>query len=507
MNTKKILPTEPYEGEEPYLFISYSHKNNDQVWPVIAAMQRRGFHIWYDNGIQVGTEFNTIIAEKLEGCSVLLSFNTDELFASKYCMQELLYAAENEKNIVNICFPLSSKAPSWFRLRFETTYQQIYRNRFATEEALLDELCRATILQKCRSLTEEQRKSEDVQNIRKAEERRKTEDTRKTRENFEIENEVLLKYIGKGGDVTIPSGVTIIGERAFSNCTYLTSIAIHSSVTIIGERAFSYCENLTNITIPDSVTIIGTSAFSDCESLTNITIPDGVTSIGQWAFAGCKRLTSITLPSSVTRIGNGAFSDCESLTINLADGNSQYRISGNCLIEIASGILISGCKNSVIPNDSSVKIIGDYAFSSRKSLTSITIPDSVTSIGYRAFWNCTSLTSIIIPDNVTSIGLQAFWDCTNLTSITIPSNMTSVALAAFHGCEGLTSITIPDNVTSIGKGALDGCKRLTNITFQGTINEWNAIDKGEKWDDRTGKYIIHCADGDIQKNRAIPKLV
>ena len=77
------------------------------------------------------------------------------------------------------------------------------------------------------------------------------------------------------------------------------------------------------------------------------------------------------------------------------------------------------------------------------TVTSITIPDSVTSIGEYAFYNCTSLTSITIPDSVTSIGGSAFQDCIGLTNVTIPDSVTSIAASAFLNCTSLTSVTLP----------------------------------------------------------------
>ena len=90
------------------------------------------------------------------------------------------------------------------------------------------------------------------------------------------------------------------------------------------------------------------------------------------------------------------------------------------------------------------------AFINCSSLTSVTIPNSVTTIGGVTFRDCSGLTSVTIPNSVTFIGMTAFENCSGLTSITIPNSVTSIGSSAFENCSGLTSITIPNSVTSIG---------------------------------------------------------
>ena len=147
--------------------------------------------------------------------------------------------------------------------------------------------------------------------------------------------------------IEIPNSVTTIGVEAFRNCGSLTSIVvaedntiydsredcnaiietatntlirgckntvIPNSVTTIGERAFDNCRYLTSIEIPNSVTTIGNRAFECCTSLTSITIPNSVTTIGGWAFFSCYGLTSVTIGNSVTTIGLDAFYRCTGLT-------------------------------------------------------------------------------------------------------------------------------------------------------------------------------------------------
>ena len=153
----------------------------------------------------------------------------------------------------------------------------------------------------------------------------------------------------------------------------------------------------------------------------------------------------------------------------------------------------------------SVTSIGYSAFSYCYNLTSVTIPDSVTSIGDYAFYSCSSLSSVTIPFGVTSIEESAFSSCTKLTSFTvdagnsnyssvdgvlfnklqtslifypagilddsytIPDSVTSIGGYAFYTCSNLTSITIPDSVTSIGRWAFDSCTNLTSITIPGGV--------------------------------------
>jgi len=116
----------------------------------------------------------------------------------------------------------------------------------------------------------------------------------------------------------------------------------------------------------------------------------------------------------------------------------------------------------------SVTSIGEYAFQA-SNITSVTIPDSVTSISNGAFSSCSSLTSVTIGNGVTSIGRSAFSSCSSFTSVTIPSSVTSIGTNAFAGCSGLTSVTIPSSVTSIGTNAFGGCSSLTSVTIPSSV--------------------------------------
>ena len=224
---------------------------------------------------------------------------------------------------------------------------------------------------------------------------------------------VGLTYESNGSGYTV-TGIGICTDKDLR----IPTTYIGEKVTAIGENAFFQCKNLTSVIIPDSITEIGTAAFGDCDNLSSVTIGDGLITIGDIAFADCDSLTRITIPDSVIAIGGAVFGDCENLTdITVSAGNKKYHSTGNCIIETATKTLVTGCNNSIIPTDSSVTSIGDFAFTFCTGKTVITIPDNVTSIGESTFAYCTNLTDVTICKNVTKIGWRAFYECSGLKTV------------------------------------------------------------------------------------------
>lgn len=126
----------------------------------------------------------------------------------------------------------------------------------------------------------------------------------------------------------------------------------------------------------------------------------------------------------------------------------------------------------------SVTFISDSAFAYCSSLTNISIPNSVTAIGSFAFEGCTKLESITLPSSLLTISEFLFYDCSQLTTIHIPDSVSSIRQYAFYNCGKLKTIRIPVSVTSIGSYAFDDCPSSMTVTYSGSKKQWDAITKG-----------------------------
>ena len=164
----------------------------------------------------------------------------------------------------------------------------------------------------------------------------------------------------------------------------------------------------------------------------------------------------------------------------IVKGGDYYYNYYGCytLDDVIGNQAFDGCSSlTSLTLPSSVTSIGSSAFSGCSGLTSLTLPSSVTSIEWSAFSGCSGLTSLTLPSSVTSIGGSAFSGCSGLTSLTLPSSVTEIGESAFSGCSGLTSLTLPSSVTSIGSSAFSGCSGLTSLTLPSSVTEigWYAF--------------------------------
>ncbi len=233
-------------------------------------------------------------------------------------------------------------------------------------------------------------------------------------EEFTIKDGVLTKYKGTGGAVTIPAGVTKIGDQAFAN-SGITAVTIPEGVTTIGKEAFMNCADLAGVVIPNSVTSIGESAFLLCGRMRTLTLGSGITQVEKATFSRTGIL-ELTIPANVTVIGEGAFSNAEKLkTLTLPEG---------------------------------LVTIGKNAFDGAKSLESVVLPNSLRNLGNEAFARCGSLKSITIPSTVPNIGVSVLTEAAAGLKVNgVPGSQAENLAKATYGAEFVAmEETIRENI-------------------------------------------------------------
>ena len=327
--------------------------------------------------------------------------------------------------------------------------------------------------------------------------------------------------------ITLPQNLTTIDNYVFSGCNSLTTVTNSSNkLRSIGEKAFYECKNLTSIDLP-TVIFVGNSAFNSCHSLTSAKIPNA-THLGASAFAACvslneiklcdnlnrinnytfygnSDLTSIDIPSAVTAIEHNAFENCYTLE-NITGGENIDTIYDktfynctNLIWQLPEGIStiknssFEGCKKFESTLPSTLKHIGDKAFTNSKMPSYLIIPDELTHLGSYAFSGCGEIDSISfgsglkvispysfqqltasmgkiaatnewyefngalkfvkISDNIEEIGEYAFYQCWQIESIEIGDGVTKIGGYSFYDCPRATALTIGKSVTTIGEGA------------------------------------------------------
>lgn len=342
-------------------------------------------------------------------------------------------------------------------------------------------------------------------------------------------------------EIKIPDSVETIGNGAFYECRDLERIALPSALQTLSSVTFYNCTALSEVTFPASLKTIESSAFSGCRNLSEVKLPASLTAIQSSVFHLCINLKTVSYDGSleqwsrITADNDVLGYSCPSLVTD--DYTAQFILVKNDFLDPPPKTVTitkyTGTESTVILpstiNSWPVTKIGEDALKDNTTITSVTIPDSVTEIGSNAFAGCTNLTSVnyegdwsnltiqsgnpavedaakdaaneqlfdfefilnntaVIVNNyrckgtaadvtipsrykgkpVTAINNAAFPNSA-VTSVTIPDSVTSIPDAAFVNCSQLTNISIPNSVTYIGFSAFDGCASLKSITLPSSL--------------------------------------
>ena len=492
-----------YDGSEPYIFVSYSHVDTDEVYSFLKKIEEEKFRFWYDDTMEIGEDFREELRTRIENCSAFLLFISNASMNSKYCGMEIITAFKNNKKIYPVYLDETAEIPAALKMILENIQHVKGYSREGLDK-YVQKLISGLPVETMRSL--------------------------------EVEDGVLVKCKDGSDAISIPGGVTVIGESAFKNCEKLVRVHLGdkvetirreafrgcksieemhlpSNVTFIGEstfrdcinmhtltvdnkdieigeRAFENCASLTNVSLrnemteiyggifnsckalshidlPEMLTILGESSFADCISLEEIKIPPRVTKIDDMVFNGCIELKEVALPESLLKIGKNAFKDCSALrsihipaaVFNIGAGPFRGCTSLERIEVDAKSRSFKSVNNVLFNKNKSILI----CYPAKMALTEYAIPDSVVTVSDWAFCGCTNLKRIIIPDSVYEIGEGAFYMCNALEELVIPDSVVRIDDTAFRGCSSLRRVYIPDSVKDFGWGLFNGCGKIQVI--------------------------------------------
>lgn len=295
----------------------------------------------------------------------------------------------------------------------------------------------------------------------------------------------LIRYVGQdSGDLTVPAGITSVADEVFSGSGFTT------------------------VTLPDGVTHIGNGAFFGCPFMTQAILPDSVQSIGERAFGNCVLLEKASLPASLKTVGNGIFAGCVSLqTVVYSAEDMPALVKDNAIFDgagAAAGLTLEVGKDVlslpvrlfdgagagdiylekvVFAEDCALRSIGPEAFA-HTDLTEIVIPASVTVLGSDAFAGCASLTRVeyraanalsqgISGSAFVGAGAEASTFVIGKEVVSVPDwllysldgqaafatlefedgELESIGTLAFAGTAFEGSVTLPSTLVTIGEGA------------------------------------------------------
>ncbi|MCM1452186.1 MAG: leucine-rich repeat domain-containing protein [Clostridium sp.] len=239
--------------------------------------------------------------------------------------------------------------------------------------------------------------------------------------------------------IDLPAGLTELGAKAFLRCEKLKSAVIPEGVTVIGDGLFNGCKALTSVTLNDNITTIGDEAFFETGLSGSFTLPAALENIGSGAFAKTK-ITEFVVPAGGKIVKEGECVYNADKTILMAyppiGQNTTVTVNPSC-VGIGEGAFWATNVQKVTLG-SKVRAIGESAFV-LSPLSEINLPNSIVFIGEEAFAG-TKLASVVLPENLPMLQAAAFAQSPSLTSITIPSSVSYLDIRVFNGCTALSNV-------------------------------------------------------------------
>lgn len=489
-----------YDGDEPYIFVSYSHADVPKVREILKRIDREKFRFWYDDTMEIGEDFRVELQTKIENCHAVLLFISPASMQSKYCGMEIIVAYKNNKRIFPVYLDDNTEIPGALKMILENL-QHVKGTALEKDTRYIDKLIASLPTETMRSFSVEGdvlvRCKDGSSSLTMPEEVRVVgPGAFKNCEKLEkldigTTAEALMTEACRGckrlEELILPKNIKSVGESAFRDCTALTTLKVENDDIELGERAFENCAKLSDITLADGIseiyggvfnsckalesiklptnlTVLGESSFADCVSLVSIDIPEQVSKIDDMVFNGCIKLQNVDMKNKITKIGKYAFKDCKSLEKVYLPGSVNFIGIGpfrGCTmlkeIEVDPKSRYFKSVDNILFNKNKSVLV---AFPPRQPISTYAIPDSVTAISAWAFCDCRTLEQIIIPDSVTDIGEGAFYQCESLRSVVIPDSVDHIDDTAFRGCRNLETVTISDSVTDFGWGVFNGCEKV-----------------------------------------------
>ena len=272
------LPFVPYEGPEPYIFVSYAHANKDKVYPVIKRLHEMGYRLWYDEGIQGGEKWWSVITQHLNESCYMLLFVTPDAVKSEWVADEVFEAREQKISI----FPIYLQHTKQISLPIKR-YHYIEKWVFASEDNFFEKLCQG--------LPEKTKQSEIVPinmsfpettiNIALTSLIHEASHFYSPKSNlvkgYSCVDGKICRYYGNDKTIIIP---TIINDSPVAEISFIQdaegepvagafelapieNIVLPPTLVKINSLAFMHCEDLVHVAFLDDVTYIADNAFGD----------------------------------------------------------------------------------------------------------------------------------------------------------------------------------------------------------------------------------------------------